>query len=191
MNIFLFSIHFSALALGAGSAFIIDLFFVTSAKTRTLTARDVKMIFRLNFSALVSVLIALVTDVSIISFEVMSATGSGFSYWLLKLLLLSIVFLAALTLRKIHLPTLLRHQKHSAHLSDSFIYHSDALINTVIVSTITWITAILATTYEYIGNVAVVPTPLSFMILYCVALFLSIKLFSFLKEKITRISVKK
>lgn len=191
MNIFLFSIHFSALALGAGSAFIIDLFFVTSAKTRVLSARDVKMIFRLNFSVLVSAVIALVTDVSIISFEVMSASNGGFSYWLLKLLLLSIVFLAALSLRKIHLPTLLRHQKHSAHLSDSFIYHSDALINTVIVSTITWISAVLATTYEYVANIGETPTSLSFLILYCIALFFSIKLFTSLKEKITRIHVKK
>jgi len=191
MNIFLFSIHFSALALGAGSAFIIDLFFVTSAKTRILSARDVKMIFRLNFAALISVVIALVTDVSIISFQVMNASGNGFSYWLLKLLLLSIVFLAALSLRKIHLPTLLRHQKHNAHLSDSFIYHSDALINTVIVSTVTWVSAVMATTYEYVANVGVVPTPLSFLILYCIALFISIKLFTALKEKITRIHLKK
>ena len=71
MSILLFSIHFASLALGAGSAFIIDLFFVTSAKTRILTERDVKMIKRLNLSAVVSVVIALVTDVSIISFEVM------------------------------------------------------------------------------------------------------------------------
>ncbi len=191
MNIFLFSVHFAALALGAGSAFIIDLFFVTSAKTRILSTRDVKMILRLNFSALASVVIALVTDVSIISFEVMNASSGGFSYWLLKLLLLSIVFLASLSLRKIHLPTLFRHQKHSAHLSDSFIYHSDALINTTIVSTITWISAILATTYEYIANIKVGPSSLSFIILYCIALFLSIKLFSFLKEKITRIHAKK
>lgn len=191
MNIFLFSIHFSTLALGAGSAFIIDLFFVTSAKTRILSARDVKMIYRLNFSALVSVVIALVTDVSIISFEVMNASNSGFSYWLLKLLLLSVVFLAALSLRKIHLPTLLRHQKHNAHLSDSFINHSDALINTVVVSTVTWIFAILATTYEYVANIGRVPTTLSFLILYCVALFFSIKVFSFLKERITRIHTKR
>ena len=191
MNIFLFSIHFSALALGAGSAFLIDLFFVTSSKTRILTTRDVKMIFRLNFAAIVSVVIALVTDVSLITFEVMNATENGFSYWLLKLLLLSIIFLAALSLRKIHLPTLLRHQKHSAHLSDSFIYHSDALINTVIVSTITWVSAVLATTYEYVSNIAPVPNTLSFFILYCVALFLSIKFFSLLKEKITRIHLKK
>lgn len=191
MNIFLFSIHFSALALGAGSAFLIDLFFVTSAKTRILSARDVKMIFRLNFAALVSVVIALVSDISIISFEVMSASGNGFSYWLLKLLLLSVVFLASLSLRKIHLPTLLRHQKHSAHLSDSFIYHSDALINTVIVSTVTWISAILATAYEYVANIGNAPSSLSFMILYCIALFFSIKLFTFLKEKITRIHLKK
>lgn len=191
MNIFLFAIHFSVLALGAVSAFIIDLFFVTSAKTRILSTRDVKMIYRLNFSALVSVVIALVTDVSIISFQVMDATNSGFSYWLLKLLLLSIVFLAALSLRKIHLPTLLRHQKHNAHLSDSFIRHSDALINTVVVSTITWISAIMATTYEYVANIGRVPSVLSFLILYCIALFLSIKLFSYLKEKITRIHSKK
>ncbi len=191
MNIFLFSIHFSALALGAGAAFIIDLFFVTSAKIRILSTRDVKMIFRLNFAVLVSIVIALVTDISIISFEVMEATNTGFSYWLLKLLLLSIVFLAALTLRKIHLPTLLRHQKHSAHLSDSFIYHSDALINTVIVSTITWISVILATTYEYVANIGKAPSTLSFIILYCIALFFSIKLFTFLKEKITKIHTKK
>lgn len=191
MNIFLFSIHFSALALGAGSAFIIDLFFVTSAKTRILSTRDVKMIFRLNFAVLFSAVVALVTDVSIISFEVMNASNGGFSYWLLKLLLLSVVFLAALSLRKIHLPTLLRHQKHSAHLSDSFIYHSDALINTVIVSTVTWISAVLATTYEYVANIGEVPTSLSFLILYCIALFVSIKFFTALKEQITRIHVKK
>lgn len=191
MNIFLFSIHFAALALGAGSAFIIDLFFVTSAKTRILSARDIKMIFRLNSSAVVSVVIALVTDVSIISFEVMQATGTGFSYWILKLLLLSIVFLCALSLRKIHLPTLLRHQKHNAHLSDSFIYHSDSMVNTVVVSTVTWISAVVATTYEYLANVGSVPAPLSFLILYCVAVYFCIKLFSYLKEKITRIHLKR
>lgn len=191
MNIFLFSIHFSALALGAGSAFIIDLFFVTSAKTRILSTRDVKMILRLNFAVLVSALITLVTDISIISFQVMNASSGGFSYWLLKLLLLSIVFLAALSLRKIHLPSLLRHQKHNAHLSDSFIYHSDALINTVIISTVTWIFAVLATTYEYVANIGSTPTPLSFLILYCIAMFISIKLFTALKEKITRIHLKK
>lgn len=191
MSILLFSIHFAALALGGASAFIIDLFFVTSAKTRILTARDVKMIFRLNLSAIISVIIALVTDVSIISFEVTQASNSAFSYWLVKLLLLSIIFLSALSMRKIHLPTLLRHQKHNAHLSDSLICHSSPLVNTAIVSTVSWISAIMATTYEYIGNVKTVPAPLSFLILYCVGLFFCVQFFSFLKERITRMRVRK
>lgn len=191
MNIFLFSIHFSALSLGAGAAFLIDLFFVTSAKTRILSARDVRMIFRLNFAVLISAVIALVTDVSLISFQVMEASSTSFSYWLLKLFLLSIAFLSALSLRKIHLPTLLRHQRHNAHLSDSFIYHSDSLINTTIVSTVTWISVILATTYEYLYNAGPTPSSLSFIILYCIAIFFSIKFFSYLKEKITKIHTKK
>lgn len=191
MNALLFSTHFAALALGAGSALIIDLFFVTSASTRILSARDVRKISRLNFAAIISVVIALITDVSIISYEVMNASDTAFSYWLLKLLLLSIIFLSAISLRKIHLPTLLRHQKHNAHLSDSLIRHSTSLINTTIISTVTWISAVLATTYEYISMKGTSPNPLNFLILYCVALYLSIHLFGYLKNKITKIHTKK
>ncbi len=190
MNLILFSIHFGALSLGAGSAFIIDLFFLTSARTRILTPRHVKIFLRLNFAAIICAVVALVTDVSIISFEVMGASDKAFAYWLLKLFLLSTVFLAGLTMRKIHLPALLRHQKHNSHLSDSFLYHSTPLVNTVIISTFTWVSAVMGTTYEYLSATERTPPASYFLILYCIGMYLCLKVLTLLKNHITRIHIK-
>lgn len=189
MGALLFSIHFSSLALGAASAFVIDLFFLTSARNRILTPKQVRIFSQLNFAAIICAVIALVTDVSVISFEVLTASNQAFGYWLLKLFLLSTVFLAGLTMRKIHLPALLRHQRHNSHLSDSFLYHSTPLINTVIISTVTWVSAVMGTSYEYFAATNQTPTPLSFLVLYCVAVFLSVKILTMLKNHITKIHI--
>jgi len=71
------------------------------------------------------------------------------------------------------------------------IHHSTPLVSTAVITSVTWMFVIVITGLEYtISNEYAAPQAVSFLILYCLVVFLAMKLFNYLKDHITKIHAK-
>ena len=57
----------------------------------------------------------------------------------------------SITLRKIHIPALLRHQNQHAHLSDHHLYHGEEIVLISTISTVSWVTVLIIYAVAQIG----------------------------------------
>lgn len=148
MDLLLISLEFVCISLGAGSAFIFDTFFMLSLKRHQIRVYEEKMLQRINLFTVLGSAIALITYIFIISLKLESGSVDALDISFAKIFLLAITFMTGVTLRKIHLPTLLRNQRQYFHLSEKFMFHQDSLVSTAVFSTTAWLMLILLTVFE-------------------------------------------
>ncbi len=123
---FLFlSLEQVCIALGAGSAFIFSSFFILSVKDHIVKPHEYAMLKSLSLFSLVSACIGIVTFVINSAIYLESAVDFRIGLISAKLIIFSLALVSEMTLRKIHLPNLMRHQKTYFHLSDTMVHHPD------------------------------------------------------------------
>ncbi|MEN9649502.1 MAG: hypothetical protein RL094_469 [Candidatus Parcubacteria bacterium] len=139
MDLAFYSLFLVSAAIGTGSSFIADVFFIFSFKNHQLRISELKMLLRLQFTAIIAASVALVSRLAYDAVRINSniAIQSGVETALI--FIFAIILVSSIILRKFHLPALLRHQQKYSHLSDSFKDHHDALIATAALGLISWL----------------------------------------------------
>ncbi len=149
MEFLFLSLEQVCIALGAGSAFIFSSFFILSVKNHIVKPYEYNMLKSLSLFSLISASVGIFCFVINSALYLESATDFRISLVSAKLIIFSLALISEMTLRKIHLPNLMRHQKSYFHLSDTMIHHPDSLITTVSFSMISWIFIIFLSTLEF------------------------------------------
>ncbi len=148
MDLLFTSFELVCLSLGAGSAFIFDSFFALSLKNHKIREYEERMLQRINLFTVVSSSVALISYIMILAFRLEAGLVNTLDIAFAKIFLLAIAFATGMTLRKIHLPALLRHQREYFHLSSKFMLHQDSLVSTAVFSSVSWMMLILLTVLE-------------------------------------------
>lgn len=149
------------ISLGAGAAFIFDCFFFLSHKKHKVVPFEYKALQRINLMSTVAcgiAILAFALEVALAIENPANIMGNSIldvslNISLAKIILLIIALLAGLTMRRIHLPALRRHQNDHAHLSDSMIEHNKSLVSTSVYSTISWVYIIILTAIQPTNNI--------------------------------------
>lgn len=149
MEFLFLSLEQVCIALGAGSAFIFSSFFILSVKDHIVKPHEYAMLKSLSLFSLVSACIGIVTFVINSAIYLESAVDFRIGLISAKLIIFSLALVSEMTLRKIHLPNLMRHQKTYFHLSDTMVHHPDPLIATASFSMVSWIFIIFLSTLEF------------------------------------------
>ncbi len=149
MELILIALEQASIALGAGSAFIFSAFFILSIKDHIIKPHEYVMLKSLSLFALISASIGITTFLLNTAIQLESAPDFRIGLISAKLIIFSLAVISEITLRKIHLPNLMRHQKSYMHLSDSMVHHPDPLITTAVFSLISWIFIIFLSTLEF------------------------------------------
>lgn len=149
MEFLFLSLEQVCIALGAGSAFIFSSFFILSVKDHIVKPHEYAMLKSLSLFSLISACIGIVTFVINSAIYLESAADFRIGLISAKLIIFSLALVSEMTLRKIHLPNLMRHQKTYFHLSDSMVHHPDPLIATASFSMVSWIFIIFLSTLEF------------------------------------------
>ncbi len=139
------------ISIGAGASLIIDLFFITSLKYHRLTKYEFKALRRLSSIAFFGGILGGLTEITLLSYRLKTGQFHQEYSSLMIILLCAIVIIASLTIKKIHIQNLERHQHNHNHLSDHFVEHSKGLPQTASISLITWATIICIKAYELYG----------------------------------------
>lgn len=184
MDLLFLSFEQVSIAIGAGSSFIFASFFILSLKNHIIKPHEYKMLKSLSFFSLVSACLGLASF--IINTSLYLETAQDFRIGLVsaKLIIFSLALLAEMTLRKIHLPTLMRHQKSYFHLSNTMLYHQDPLVATATFSLISWLYIIFLSTLEFRGLSNEIPVNfLEVIISYILISYILSKLAIYFKEK--------
>lgn len=148
MDLAFTSLEFVCISLGAGSAFIFDTFFMLSLKRHQIKVYEEKILQRINLFAVIGSTVGLITYIFTLSLRLEAGLVDALDVSFAKVFLFAIVFMTGVTLRKIHLPTLLRNQRQYFHLSEKFMLHQDSLVSTAVFSTTAWLMLILLTVFE-------------------------------------------
>lgn len=149
MEFLFLSLEQVCIALGAGSAFIFSSFFILSVKDHIVKPHEYIMLKSLSLFSLISACIGIVTFVINSAIYLESAADFRIGLISAKLIIFSLALVSEMTLRKIHLPNLMRHQKTYFHLSDTMVHHPDPLIATASFSMVSWIFIIFLSTLEF------------------------------------------
>jgi hypothetical protein len=149
MEFLFLSLEQVCIALGAGSAFIFSSFFILSVKDHIVKPHEYIMLKSLSLFSLISACIGIVTFVINSAIYLESAADFRIGLISAKLIIFSLALVTEMTLRKIHLPNLMRHQKTYFHLSDTMVHHPDPLIATASFSMVSWIFIIFLSTLEF------------------------------------------
>lgn len=175
MNVLFYAIELTCIAVGAGSAFIFDSFFTLSLKHHKIQVHEEKMLSQISLFAVISSAIGILVYTLLLASKLEQGLIQVLDIAFLKIILFSIALVTSLTLRKIHLPQLLRYQKQYFHLSLHFGKHQDALVSTAVYSTVSWIGVIVLTVIEEYKQVSLSSASIvSIAILYiCVSMLLS------------------
>lgn len=149
MEVLFFALELASIALGAGSAFIFSSFFILSLKDHKIEDHEYVSLKRLSTISLISAYLGL--GLYIVNTAIFFETATDFDLGRIsaKICIFALALISELTLRKIHLPTLMRHQTSYFHLSDKMMHHEDPLINTSVFNLVSWIFIILITSAEY------------------------------------------
>lgn len=146
----LIAFYVLAISVGAGCALINDLFFFLSLKHHVLKRHEIITLRQLNNIQLVLIIFILIAEITMIAMNFQHAVNWHLAGVVIAKVLIEIaVLFTALLLRQIHMPALIRHQNQYAHLSDSFIEHSNALISTCALSLVSWFFIVLITSGEF------------------------------------------
>ncbi len=146
----LIAFYVLAIAVGAGCALINDLFFFLSLKHHILKRHEIITLKQLNNIQLVLIIWIIIAEITMISMNFQYAVNWHLAGVVIAKVLIEIaVLFSTLLIRQVHLPALIRHQHKYAHLSDSFVEHSDALISTCALSLVSWFFIVLITSGEF------------------------------------------
>lgn len=146
----LIATYIVAVSVGAGTALINDLFFLTSLKHRKLTKHDLITFKQLNNIQLFLIIWIILVEVTFFAIQVQTYSISTLLGMALARFVIEIVVLfCVLLLRQVHFPALIRHQHQYGHLSDSFVHHSNELTATCAVSLVAWFYIILITSSTF------------------------------------------
>jgi hypothetical protein len=104
---------------------------------------------RLSLFSVVSAVIALFSYLIYLGLQFETASDVRIGFLLAKIVLMALALLTGLSLRRLHLRALLRHQNTYGHLSDSMVAHTDTLVATAAYSTVAWMAVIVLTAIEY------------------------------------------
>jgi hypothetical protein len=188
--LFFLALELTAISLGAGASFIFDSFFILSLKNHHLKDQEVKVLSRLNNISIISIIVAFISTTLFHAMILENDLYMSISPQLivLKIILYMIIFVAILTLRRIHIPSLLRHQRQYIHLSDKFKNHQDSLISTVTYSSMSWLLIIfIVATSNYqdpAGGVMLFDNIWLFVVLYILGGFILSKINIFIKNRL-------
>ncbi len=138
-------------AIGMGSSFIGDIFFIFSYKNYEILLHELRILQRLQFTSIVAASIALGARVLYVSelFDQQVPIYIGVECCIV--LILGLIIITNMVLRKFHLPALIRHQQRHSHLSEGFKDHHDALISSSAFSLISWLSIICIAAVETRG----------------------------------------
>jgi len=141
--------------LGASASFIFDCFFMVSVKKHRITPYEEKTLSRLNLMAVICSFTALFVYILSVSYffesDTLGAVANSqayLSFITAKIAILALAFVCGLTLRKIHLPTLLRYQRQYFHLSEHMVEHQYSLVSTAMYSSAAWLMILALTAVE-------------------------------------------
>lgn len=148
MDVLLHAIELVCIAVGAGSALIFDTFFMLSLKQHKIALHEERMLSSINFFSICSAMIGILVYAFLIALQLESGLLGALDIAFAKIFLFGITLVAGLTVRKIHLPTLLRYQKQYFHLSLTFDRHQDSLVSTGVFSITAWLFLITLTVIE-------------------------------------------
>jgi hypothetical protein len=172
------------IALGAGSAFIFSTFFILSVKDHIVKPHEYAMLKSLSLFSLISACIGLTAFVINTAIYLESAVDFKIGLISAKLIIFSLALLTEMTLRKIHLPTLMRHQKVYFHLSNTMTHHPDPLVATASFSLISWMFIIFLSTLEFRGIASQISLNfIEIMLAYILTAYLLGKAAIYFKEK--------
>lgn len=159
------TIQLVCIALGASAAFIIDLFFIASLSHSRLRPHEVLMVRRLSLLSIVSAIIAIAIQ-SLIIFSIQAMIPDNFITFSFVTILFTIAaMICAITLRRVHVPALLRYQNQHSHLSDHHLHHGEEIVLISTISTVSWITVITIYAVAQIGEYS---TPYPFIFGYII-----------------------
>jgi hypothetical protein len=146
------TVQLVSIALGAGAAFIIDLFFISSLSHSKLRPKEVFMVKRLSLLSITAACVALFIQTFIL-FSIQATIPDNFlSFSFITILFTIAALICSITLRKIHIPALLRHQNNHAHLSDHHLHHGEEIVLVSTISTVSWVTVLVIYAIAQIGE---------------------------------------
>lgn len=187
----LFGLYVLAIAVGAGCALINDLFFSLSLKHHILKRHEIIALKQLNNLQLVLIIWIVIAEITILALNIQVSGAwyiSGAN--IAKILIELCVLFAALLMRQVHMPALIRYQNTHGHLSDSFLEHNNSLVGTTTWSMVSWFFLVLITSSEF--NPRIMDFGFGATILvYAAVSILSIWIVLFLKNSILHRKYKK
>lgn len=146
----LYATYLIAISIGAGAAFINDLFFIISLKHHVLKRHEIVILKQLNNIQVFLIVWILLSEIVFLSFQIQNFSLDSFiGATIAKLFIEVTVLFCALLIRQMHLPALIRHQHTYGHLSDSFIEHSNSLVGTCVTSMVSWGFIVLITSAAF------------------------------------------
>ncbi len=184
MDLFLSTFQLVCISLAAGSSFIFDSFFLLSLKDHKLKLYEKQALFRISLMTVTASIIALGTYITLLITHLDAPSDLEIGFSSAKIIILGIALLCALTLRRIHLPTLVRYQENYFHLSENMVYHQDSLAGTAAFSTVSWLTVIFLTSIEYKGLTMSDFSFLKIIVTYLTLAMITSHIFVFIKNRI-------
>lgn len=148
MDLIYYSIFLVSAAIGTGSSFISDVFFIFSFKNHKLKVHEIKILSRLQFTCIVSAILAIISRIILLALQIEANVYIHESLQYSMILILGVILVSTIVLRRFHIPALLRHQQKYTHLSESFKEHHDALITTSALNLISWIFVLILVAIE-------------------------------------------
>ena len=166
------TIQLVAIALGAAGAFIIDMFFIASLSHSRLRPKEILMVRRLSLLSIVSACLALLIQASIL-FSIPATIPDRFiTFSFITILFTIAALVCSITLRKIHIPALLRFQNQHLHLSDHHLHHGEEIVLISTISTVSWVTVL---TIYAVAQTGAYTSPYPFIIGYIIfVIFMSV-----------------
>lgn len=165
-----------AIAVGAGCAFINDLFFSLSLKNHRFKNHEIVTLKQLNNIQLFLIVWIIIAEITMTTITYQYAINWTLSGALIaKIVIELVVLFTALSLRQIHMPSLLRHQNTYGHLSDSFVQHSNSMVATSVVSLTAWFFIVLITSSEFnvrVGDLGFGQTIISFVLVSLISVWI-------------------
>lgn len=145
MDLTLHVFELVGLSLGAGGAFIFNSFFILCLKDHKLKQHEITALSRINLLSLTASVIGFASYILYLASLLEQLIVPDLGIAGLKLALYALAIITGLTLRKIHIPSLVRHQHQYSHLSPAFQFHQNTLASTASYSNLAWIFIIILT----------------------------------------------
>ncbi|MEI6042658.1 MAG: hypothetical protein WCQ00_03795 [bacterium] len=159
------TVQLVSIALGAAAAFIIDMFFIASLNHSKLRPKEVLMVRRLSLLSISAAIIALFIQTLILFIIPATIPDQFLTFSFVTILFTIAALVCSMTLRRVHIPALIRHQNQHAHLSEHHMYHGEEIVLVSTISTVSWLTVIVIYAVAQIGEYS---SPYPFIIGYII-----------------------